>query len=152
MGQLSPFEALGVWPRPDFRLATGGKWWLELGAALAAALVVAGLVRAGRRDRALLAAALAAVTVYVVARPATLAYFSGKALAVASPVLALVAVSFLLARAARAAAVAGAHGGRSCCRGVRAARHLLERARASGRTREAAGARRRPERLSAARA
>ena len=97
VGQLSPFEALGVWPRPDFRLATGGKWWLELGAALAAVLVVAGLVRAGRRDRALLAAALAGLTVYVVARPTTLAYFSGKALAVASPVLALAAVSFLLA-------------------------------------------------------
>ena len=144
VGQLSPFEALGVWPRPDFRLATGGKWWLEVGAALAAVLVVAGLVRAGRRDRALLAAALAGLTVYVVARPTTLAYFSGKALAVVSPVLALAAVSFLLAELRERTAVAGAHGGRCGRRDVRAARPLLERARAPGRACEAPPARRRP--------
>ena len=39
----------------------------------------------------LLAAALAGVTVYAVARPVTLAYFSGKALAVVAPVLTLAA-------------------------------------------------------------
>jgi hypothetical protein len=112
VGQLSPFEAFGVWARPDFRLDAGGKWWLAPGAALAVAHVLLGLLRT-RRDRALMAAALAVVTVYVVARPATLAYFSGKALAIAAPVLTLVVVRGLLAGAPRAAgraalAVAGA--------------------------------------------
>ena len=97
VGQISPFEAFGIWPTPDFRFTRGAKSWLEPGAALAAASVLfGGLWCWRRRERVLLAAALAGVAVYAVARPVTLAYFSGKALAVVAPILTLIAIRGLL--------------------------------------------------------
>ena len=50
-----------------------------------------------RRELALLSGALSGVSVYVAARPFTLAYFSGKALAVAAPIFTLIAVRALFA-------------------------------------------------------
>lgn len=95
VGQLSPLEALGVWHRSDFRDSVGSPL-LEPGVLLACAVVALGLVWCWRRrDWTLLAGALAAISVYLVARPVTLAYFSGKALAVAAPLLTLVAVKAL---------------------------------------------------------
>ena len=95
LGQLSPFEALGVWHRPDFR-ETFGSGLFEPGVLLACAVVGFGLWWCWRRrEWALLSGALAGVTVYLVVRPFTLAYFSGKALTVVAPLLTLVAVKAL---------------------------------------------------------
>ena len=97
VGQLSPFEAFGIWPSPDFRFSDRARAWLELGVVVATAGVLLGALWCWRgRERVLLAAALAGVTVYAVARPVTLAYFSGKALAVVAPVLTLIAIRGLL--------------------------------------------------------
>jgi hypothetical protein len=94
-GQLSPLEALGVWHQPDFRLAFGSGLF-EPGVLLACAVVAFGLWWCWRRrEWALLAGALAGISVYLVVRPFTLAYFSGKALAVVAPLLTLVAVKAL---------------------------------------------------------
>jgi hypothetical protein len=101
-GQLSPLEALGVWHQPDFRFSPGSPL-LDPGILLACAVVAFGLVWCWtRRERALLAGGLAAISVYVVARPFTLAYFSGKALATAAPMLTLIAVAALAAVASTA--------------------------------------------------
>jgi len=95
LGQLSPLEALGVWHQPDFRLGFGNGLF-EPGVLLACAVVGFGLWWCWRRHEwALLAGALAGTSVYVVVRPFTLAYFSGKALAVVAPFLTLVAVKAL---------------------------------------------------------
>jgi len=94
-GQLSPLEALGVWHEPDFRYGPPTPL-LQPGILLACAVVIFGLVWCWRRrEWALLAGALGAISIYVVARPFTLAYFSGKALMVVTPVLTLAAVKAL---------------------------------------------------------
>ena len=101
-GQLSPLEALGVWHVPDFRLGFG-RGLFEPGVLLACAVVAFGLWWCWRRrEWALLAGALAGISVYLAVRPFTLAYFSGKALAVAAPLLTLVAVKALAAVASTA--------------------------------------------------
>jgi hypothetical protein len=92
LGQLSPLEAFGVWHQPDFRFAPSNPL-LDPGVLLACAVVIFGLAWCWRhREWALLAGGLAAISVYVVVRPFTLAYFSGKALAIAAPMLTLIAV------------------------------------------------------------
>ena len=102
LGQLSPLEALGVWRQPDFRFSPENPL-LEPGILLACAVVLFGLVWCWRRrESALLAGALGGILVYAVARPFTLAYFTGKALAVVAPLLALVAVTALVAVASSA--------------------------------------------------
>ncbi len=94
-GQISPVEAAGVWRNPDFRAGSANPLD-EPGILLACAVLAFGLYWCWRRrDWALLAGALGAISIYVVARPFTLAYFSGKALTVAAPLLTLVAVSSL---------------------------------------------------------
>ena len=110
-GQLSPLEALGVWHWADFRDTPGSGGLFEPGVLLACAVVSFGLWWCWRRrEWALLAGALGGITVYLVVRPFTLAYFSGKALAVVAPLLTLVAVKALASVSsnsrARAAAIA----------------------------------------------
>jgi hypothetical protein len=110
LGQLSPLEALGVWHQPDFRLGFGSGLF-EPTVLLACAVVGFGLWWCWRRHEwALLAGALAGISVYLVVRPFTLAYFSGKALAVVAPLLTLVAVKALASvssnNRARVAAIA----------------------------------------------
>jgi hypothetical protein len=96
-GWLSPFEALGVWRHPDFRDPIAHPL-LQPEILLACAVVAFGLVWCWRRgERVLLAGALAGVSVYAVARPVTLAYFSGKALTIAAVPLTLAAVTALTA-------------------------------------------------------
>jgi hypothetical protein len=94
-GQLSPLEALGVWRQPDFRIALSNQLFRP-GVLLACAVVAFGLVWCWRRrDWALLAGTLGAVSVYAVARPFAAAYFNGKALVVLAPLLTLVALKAL---------------------------------------------------------
>ncbi|HEU0023985.1 MAG TPA: hypothetical protein VFQ12_05120, partial [Thermoleophilaceae bacterium] len=103
VGQLSPLEALGAWPEADFRISPAVDPLLALGTLLALAVVVHGLVWCWtHREWALLGGALGAASIYLVARPVTLAYFSGKALVVAAPLLALIAAKALLALIAQA--------------------------------------------------
>jgi hypothetical protein len=93
-GQVSPFEALGVWPSGDFRLAPGdgavpavGYW---LGAAFALVLLGWGLVRcARRRETAILAALAAAALTYLAARIGGTPYTAAKAIEIAAPLVAL---------------------------------------------------------------
>ncbi len=99
-GQLNPFEALGIWPYSDFRYGVAHNLVLGPVVLVAVAVVLGGVMWCRRhRESALLAGAIAAVTVYLVARPVTLAYFSGKALVVAAPILTLTGVMAGLAAA-----------------------------------------------------
>ena len=66
------------------------------GVAIAVAVTAYGAIWCWRRrELALLSGALSALSVYVAARPFTLAYFSGKALAVLAPIATLIAVRAL---------------------------------------------------------
>jgi hypothetical protein len=100
-GQISPFEALGIWPSGDFRLAPGDgavpAVAYYLGIAFALALVLYGLVHLWRRrERAILAGVAAAVLAYVAARLGGTPYTAAKAIEIAAP---LVALTILLPRA-----------------------------------------------------
>jgi hypothetical protein len=97
VGQLSPFQAFGFWPTEDFRFTPPDGAFLVAGVLLATAVVVHGALWSWRaREWALLAGALGALSIYVAARPVTLAYFSGKALVVAAPLLTLLGARALV--------------------------------------------------------
>ena len=92
-GQISPLEALGMWPTADFRFSAAEHRLYAPGLAVGIAVTVFGALWCWRRrELVLLSGALAGLSIYLVARPITLAYFSGKALAVVAPMLMLVAV------------------------------------------------------------
>jgi hypothetical protein len=100
---LSPLEALGVWPTSEFRLAAGEGSLpaiaFYLGALLGAAAFALGLPRWVRRQGpAVPAALLAAVVIYIGARLFGTVYTSGKALAIAAPLIMLIALGGLLQR------------------------------------------------------
>ncbi len=102
-GQLSPFEALGIWPSGDFRLAPGDgavpALGYYLGAAFGAILLVYGFVLCWRRrETAIVAGLLAAALAYVAARLGGTPYTAAKALEVAAPLAALVILLPLLRR------------------------------------------------------
>ena len=93
-GQVSPFEALGIWPSGDFRLAPGDgavpAVGYYLGAAFATALLIYGVYRCGRRrESAVLAALATAALAYLAARAGGTAYTAAKAIEVAAPLCAL---------------------------------------------------------------
>ena len=93
-GQISPFEALGIWPSGDFRLAPGDgavpAAGYYLGIAFALALLAHGLVGCWRRrESALLAGVAGAALVYVAARTGGTPYTAAKAIEVAAPLVAL---------------------------------------------------------------
>jgi hypothetical protein len=93
-GQISPFEALGIWPSGDFRLAPGDgavpAALYYLGAAFATALLLYGLDRCRRlRERAVLAGAIAVAALYLAARLGGTPYTAAKALEIAAPILTL---------------------------------------------------------------
>ncbi len=105
-GQLSPFEALGIWPSGDFRLAPGDgavpAVGYYLGAAFALALLLYGVVRCWRRrESALLAGLVAAAAAYAAARIVGTPYTAAKAIEIASPLVALTILLPLLDTAAR---------------------------------------------------
>jgi hypothetical protein len=102
-GQISPLEALGIWPSGDFRVAPGDgaapAVLYYLGAAFAAVLLVYGLLWCWRRrETAILATLLGAVAVYVAARAGGTPYTASKALEIAAPLIALAIVLPLLSR------------------------------------------------------
>ncbi|HET7443858.1 MAG TPA: hypothetical protein VFJ57_04290 [Solirubrobacterales bacterium] len=93
-GQVSPFEALGIWPSGDFRLAAGDgavpAAGYYLGVAFALILLIYGIVRCGRRrETAILSGLAAAAIAYLAARTSGTAYTAAKAIEIASPLVAL---------------------------------------------------------------
>jgi hypothetical protein len=105
-GQISPFEALGIWPSGDFRLAPGDgavpAVGYYLGIAFALALFLYGLGQCWRRrDAAVLAGIAAVALVYVAARAGGTPYTAAKAIEVAAPLMALTILLPLLARVER---------------------------------------------------
>lgn len=93
-GQVSPAEALGIWPSGDFRLSPGDGAVPALayyaGACFAAILLVYGIAVAWmRREFAILSGVAAAFAVYVAARTGGTPYTAAKAIVIASPLLAL---------------------------------------------------------------
>ena len=106
-GQLSPFEALGIWPSGDFRVAPGDgaapAFAFYLGIAFASALLAYGLLKCWRRrETAIVAALLAAAAVYAAARLGGTPYTAAKAIEVAAPLATLVILAPLLDRRAEA--------------------------------------------------
>ncbi len=93
-GQVSPFEALGIWPSGDFRLAPGDgavpAAAYYLGIAFGLVLLAWGAARCWRRrERAVLAGLGAALFAYAAARIGGTPYTAAKAIEIAAPVVAL---------------------------------------------------------------
>jgi hypothetical protein len=102
-GQISPFEAFGIWPSGDFRLSPGDgavpALGYFLGAAYASILLLYGLVLCWRRrETALIAGLAAAALAYAAARISGTPYTAAKAIEVGAPLAALVIVLPLLRR------------------------------------------------------
>jgi hypothetical protein len=93
-GQVSPFEALGIWPSGDFRLAPGDgavpAAAYYLGAAFASVLLLYGIWRcARRRETVVLSGLFVAAVAYLAARAGGTAYTAAKAIEIAAPLCAL---------------------------------------------------------------
>jgi hypothetical protein len=93
-GQVSPFEALGIWPSGDFRLAPGDgavpAVAYYLGIAFGLVLLGWGAVRCWRRrESAVLAGLGAALLAYAAARVGGTPYTAAKAIEIAAPIVAL---------------------------------------------------------------
>ena len=93
-GQISPFEALGIWPSGDFRLAPGDgavpAVGYYLGVVFALVLFIYGLVRFWReREVAILSGLGAAALAYAAARVAGTPYTAAKAIEIGAPLVAL---------------------------------------------------------------
>jgi len=102
-GQISPFEALGIWPSGDFRLAPGDgavpAAGYYLGAAFAFLLLLYGIGRCWvRRESAPLAGLAAAIVAYAAARAVGTPYAAAKAIEIAAPLASLVILLPLLDR------------------------------------------------------
>jgi hypothetical protein len=93
-GQVSPFEALGIWPSGDFRLAPGDgavpAVAYYLGAAFATILLLHGIWRCWRgRETVVLSGLFVAAVAYLAARVGGTAYTAAKAIEIAAPLCAL---------------------------------------------------------------
>jgi hypothetical protein len=105
-GQLSPLEALGIWPTGEFRLSATAS---DLPAAIfyagglfALVSLVLALPTWIRKHGAAIPAALgAAAILYLIARGLGTVYTSAKALAIAAPLIALVTLGGLLSASRR---------------------------------------------------
>jgi hypothetical protein len=105
-GQISPFEALGIWPSGDFRLSPGDgavpAAAYYLGVAFALVLLVYGVIRLWRRrEVAILAGLGAAALAYAAARIGGTPYTAAKAIEIGSPLVALAILLSLLGEACR---------------------------------------------------
>ena len=102
-GQVSPFEALGIWPSGDFRLAPGDgavpAVGYYLGAAFALVLLLYGIGRCWRRrESAVLAGLAAAAVAYAAGRIGGTPYTAAKAIEIAAPMAVLTILLPLLDR------------------------------------------------------
>jgi hypothetical protein len=93
-GQISPFEALGIWPSGDFRLAPGDgavpAAVYYLGAAFATVLLLYGIWRCWRgRETVILSGLFVAAVAYLAARVGGTAYTAAKAIEIGAPLCAL---------------------------------------------------------------
>jgi hypothetical protein len=93
-GQVSPFEAFGIWPSGDFRLAPGDgavpAAAYYLGAAFASVLLLYGIYRCWRgRETVVLSGLFVAAVAYLAARVGGTAYTAAKAIEIAAPLCAL---------------------------------------------------------------
>jgi hypothetical protein len=93
-GQISPFEALGIWPSGDFRLAPGDgavpAVAYYLGAAFASVLLLYAIWACWRRRETVVLSGLAVAAVaYLAARVGGTAYTAAKAIEIAAPLCAL---------------------------------------------------------------
>lgn len=141
-GQVSPFEALGIWPSGDFRLAPGGgavpAIGYYLGAAFGSVLLIHGAYRCWRRrETAVLSALAAAAVAYVAARSGGTAYTAAKAIEVASPIVALTILLPLATDARFEMHARGAKG--TALRGGDSARFETDANRKKGTTRSGSG-------------
>ena len=105
-GQVSPFEALGIWPSGDFRLAPGdGAVPTSIyvgGIVFGLLLLVAGLAKLWiDRERAILAGLGAAVLAYIAARVGGTPYTAAKAIEIGAPIVSLAIFVPLLSRGDR---------------------------------------------------
>ena len=105
-GQLSPFEALGIWPSGDFRLAPGDGAvpapLYYLGIAFALVLLAYGVVQLWRRrEVAILSGLAAAALAYAAARLGGTPYTAAKAIEIGAPLVALTILLPLLGEACR---------------------------------------------------
>ena len=105
-GQLSPLEALGIWPTSEFRLSAAASSLpaavFYVGGAFALVCLALALPRWIRRHGAAIPAALgAAIVLYVFARALGTVYTSAKALAIAAPLVSLIILGGLLGSARR---------------------------------------------------
>jgi hypothetical protein len=96
-GQISPFEALGIWPSGDFRLAPGDgavpAAAYYLGIAFALVLVLYGVVQLWRRREVAILSGLAAATfAYTAARVGGTPYTAAKAIEIGAPLVALTVI------------------------------------------------------------
>ncbi len=94
-GQVSPFEALGIWPSGDFRLSPGDGAVPAIGYYLAVAFALVLLAHGAwrcwqRREVAILAGLAAVALVYLAGRTGGTAYATAKAIEIAAPICALV--------------------------------------------------------------
>ena len=100
--QLSPLEALGIWPTSEFRLAASDSSHpaaFYAGAVIAALAFVVAAPRWVKRHGPAIPAALAgAILAYLGARLFGTVYTSAKALAIAAPLISLIAFGGLLER------------------------------------------------------
>ncbi|HEU4706509.1 MAG TPA: hypothetical protein VFS64_04930 [Solirubrobacterales bacterium] len=102
-GQISPFEALGIWPSGDFRLAPGDgavpAVAYYLGIAFALVLFVHGAIQLWRRREAAILSGLgAAALAYAAARLGGTPYTAAKAIEIGAPIVALAILMPLLDR------------------------------------------------------
>ncbi|HEY0280385.1 MAG TPA: hypothetical protein VGC32_19125 [Solirubrobacterales bacterium] len=93
-GQVSPFEALGIWPSGDFRLAPGDgavpAAAYYLGAAFGTVLLLYGAWACWRkRETVVLSGLFVALVAYLASRLDGTAYTSAKAIEIAAPLCAL---------------------------------------------------------------
>ncbi len=102
-GRISPIEALGIWPSGDFRLSPGAgavpALGYYLGASFAGLMLAYGIALCWRRRELALLSGLAAVTgMFLIGHYAGTPYTEAKALAIASPIAAVVILMPLLRR------------------------------------------------------
>lgn len=103
-GQISPFEALGIWPSGDFRLAPGDgavpAAAYYLGAAFGTVLLLYGIWALWRkRETVVISGLFVAAVAYLAARVGGTAYTAGKAIEIAAPLCALTILLPLTERA-----------------------------------------------------